>query len=103
MLPLVQQPPHGKAECSADGGRGDESQQVVRQSMLRRPRAAGECPRIALDVRLAVHEGEDLAVCHQVVLALDALEDGCDNKRRYRRQERRSCGDAGAPRCPPSS
>ena len=32
-----------------------------------------------------------------VVLALDALEDGCDNKRRYRRQERRSRGDAGAP------
>lgn len=61
---LVQQPPCGKADHAADDRCGEEGQQVIRQPVLRRPCAAGECPRVALDVGLTLHEREDLAVGH---------------------------------------
>ena len=61
---LAQQPPCGKADHAADDRCGEEGQQVIRQSVLRRPCAAGECPRVALDVGLTLHEREDLAVGH---------------------------------------
>lgn len=61
---LVQQPPCGKADHAADECGGEEGQQVIRQPVLRRPCAAGECPRVALDVGLTLHEREDLAVGH---------------------------------------
>lgn len=61
---LIQQPSCGKADHAADDRCGEEGQQVIRQPVLRRPCAAGECPRVALDVGLTLHEREDLAVGH---------------------------------------
>ncbi len=51
---------------------------------------------------LAVHEGEDLAVCHQVVLALDALEDGRDNSAAIAGRNAAAAATP-APQVPPSS
>ena len=62
---LVQHPPpRDIADHAADDRCGEEGQQVIRQPVLRRPCAAGECPRVALDVGLTLHEREDLAVGH---------------------------------------
>ena len=61
---LVQHSLRDIAEHAADERRGEEGQQVVRQPVLRRPTSAGERVWITLDVRLTLHEREDLAVGH---------------------------------------
>lgn len=94
---FVQQPPNDVADCRADDAAGENCQRVVGMTMLRCPAAAGEGPRIALDLRLAVHEGEDLLIGGQVVLLLDVLYGVTQNKGVYCGDERYYGGDLHAP------